>query len=86
MKKSEPIEWTYTTQHADVMLWQYCCGLFDMIPRIDRDKAINVFEHHMIAKVAQIDAIYGFKPSFTVKLTINQEAKETVFEMEKCPN
>jgi hypothetical protein len=82
MSKTEQPVWSYGTQHVDVMLWQYCCGLFDLLRYIDRDKQPNVFEQRVAGKIDQLKAIYNIEPSFVVTLVEKGNGMHE-FEMKK---
>lgn len=84
MKPDQP-EFSYKTQHADIILWQYCYGLFDMIPRIEESDRVKAFELNEAAKRAQIRAIYDIDPSFRVILEISRDGDKTMFDMKKVP-
>jgi hypothetical protein len=84
MSKTEQPVWSYGTQHVDVMLWNYCLGLFDLIPRLDKEKAVLIFDQHVTGKISQIKAIYDLTPSFTVTLIITHD-DGVKYEMKKIP-
>lgn len=83
MSKNEQQEWSYKTQHMDIILWSYCCGLFSFVPWLDRERAVNIFDEDVTGKIAQMKNIYNLSPSFTVKLIMNKSGDGASFEMKK---
>jgi len=84
MKTDQP-EFAYKTHHVDIILWNYCYGMFDMLPWMGPDDRIKAFDQNVKSKIAQIKAIYDVTPSFTVVLKINPSGDGSTMEMKKIP-